>query len=379
MPAIPESEGRQPLVAPKHNEGGSTLNYLQLSTTSVPNFQIRLHKNDDDKSSKQVKVRTARKVTINKVTTQRTLTESCNIMKRFNSIVFALTAVCGFALSSYAQTDTILVNDTWADGNRTSTGPDGSGIDSQWFSSSGAALTVVPTAGPMRATIGAASLSEETYFASQTLAATGDELKFTWVYTPSTIAANTSQGFNLAVVNGATHVSADGSSPISQVYAGYAMYMNMAAPTFGNANAFALKEWNQGATAAALLSASGNWSTLLNGATLGNHGYDSGTTYTLVMTLTRNASSGLDITTTTTGGTVNGTGTETVSFTDTTPNTFTYDTFALRQTGSASGAAQVDTSLFKVEFLTAPVPEPTTLALAGLGILAFAGYRRMRR
>ena len=299
-------------------------------------------------------------------------------MKRFNSIVFALTAVCGFALSSYAQTDTILVNDTWADGNRTSTGPDGSGIDSQWFSSSGAALTV-PAAGDMRA-IPVTSLSEETYFASQTLAATGDELKFTWVYTPNgTIVANTSQGFNLAVVNGATHVSADGSSPISQVYAGYAMYMNMSSPNLGNGNPFPLKEWNLGATPGALLSSSGNWSTLANGATSGNHGYDSGTTYTLVMTLTRNASSGLDITTTTTGGTLNGTGTATVSFTDTTPNTFTYDTFALRQTAPSVGAAQVDTSQFEVEFLTAPVPEPTTLALAGLGILAFAGYRRMRR
>src|ERR1035437_5106052 len=148
-------------------------------------------------------------------------------MKYSNSIALALATVCGFALSSYAQTDTILVNDTWADGDRTSSGPDGSGIDSAWFSSSGAALTV-PAAGTMRATIGAGSLSETTYFTSQTLAATGDELKFTWLFTPSTInPTNTSQGFNLAVVNGATHLSADGASPASQVYAGYAMYMNM--------------------------------------------------------------------------------------------------------------------------------------------------------
>jgi hypothetical protein len=305
-------------------------------------------------------------------------------MKYSNSIALALAAVCGFALSSHAQTDTILVNDTWADGDRTSTGPDGSGIDSAWFSSTAASLTV-PAAGTMRAAVPAGSLSETTYFASQTLAATGDALKFTWVYTPSTIAANTSQAFNLAVVNGATHLAADG-SPASQVYAGYSMYMNMSSPNLGNGNPFALREWNLGATAGALLSASGNWgangtasATLANGATSGNTGYASGTAYTLVMTLTRNASSGLDITTTTTGGTLNGTGSATLSYTDTTPNTFTYDTFALRQSGSASGAAQVDTTLFKVEFLTAPVPEPTTFALAGLGLLGLAGYRRMRR
>jgi len=293
-------------------------------------------------------------------------------MKYSNSIVLALATVCGFVLSSHAQ---ILVNDTWADGDRTSSGPDGSGIDSAWFSSSGAALTV-PAAGTMRAAVPAGSLSETTYFASQTLAATGDALKFTWVYTPSTIAANTSQAFNLGVVNGATHLSSD-ASPSTQVYAGYAMIMNMSSPNLGNSNPYTLKEWNLGATPGNLLASGSNWATLLNGATTPNHGYDSGTTYTLVMTLTRNASSGLDITSTTTGGTLNGTGTATVSFTDTTPNTFTYDTFALRQTGSASGAAQVDTSLFKVEFIQ--VPEPATFALAGLGLLGLVFARRMRR
>src|ERR1035437_6449386 len=221
-------------------------------------------------------------------------------MKYSNSIALALATVCGFALSSYAQTDTILVNDTWADGDRTSTGPDGSGIDSAWFSSTAASLTV-PAAGTMRAAVPAGSLSETTYFASQTLANTGDALKFTWVYTPSTIASNTSQAFNLAVVNGATHLSADG-SPASQAYAGYSMYMNMSSPNLGNGNPYNLKEWNLGATAGALLSSSGNWASLANGGTSGNTGFASGSTYTLIMTLTRNASSGLDITSTMTGG-----------------------------------------------------------------------------
>jgi hypothetical protein len=297
-------------------------------------------------------------------------------MKKSYSIALAIAAVSGFALSSHA-TDTVIVNDTWADGDRTSSGPDGGGIDTPWYSSSAAALTV-PAPGTMRAAVPATSLSETTYFASQTLANTGDELMLTWTFSPTTIAANTSQAFNLAVVNGATHLSADGSSPASQVYAGYSMYMNMSSPNLGNANPFNLKEWNLGATPGALLSASGNWASLANGGTSGNTGFVSGSTYTLVMTLTRNASSGLDITSTMTGGSLNGTGSETISFTDTTPNTFTYDTFALRQTGSSSGAAQIDSSLFKVDFITA-TPEPTTFALAGLGLLGLAGYRRMRR
>ena len=301
-------------------------------------------------------------------------------MKHSNSIVFALTAACAFATSSYA-TDTILVNDIWADGNRTSTSPGG---DSAWFSSVGADLTV-PAAGDMRAAVPANSLSETTYFTSKTLANTGDELKFTWTFTPNgTLTANTSQAFNLAVVNGATHLSADGASPASQVYAGYAMFMNMAA-TLGNSNPYALKEWILGATAGNLLSSSGNWGangvsgTLVNGATSGNTGYAIGTPYTLVMTLTRNASSGLDIVTTTTGGSLNGTGSATDTYTDTSPNTFTYDTFALRQTGSPSGASQIDTSHFEVEFLTVDVPEPGTLTLAGLGLIGLVFARRMRQ
>jgi hypothetical protein len=305
-------------------------------------------------------------------------------MKRSNSIALALAAVCGFALSCYAQTDTIIVNDTWADGNRTSSGPDGGGIDAPWYSSSGAALTV-PAAGTMRAAVPAGSLSETTYYASQTLANTGDALKYTWVFTPSTLTQNGSQGFNLAVVNGATHLAADGASPASQVYAGYAMYMNLS-PLFANGSAFALREWNLGATAGALLSSSGNWgangtasANLANGAVNGNQGFDTGIPYTLVMTLTRNASSGLDIVSTMTGGNINGTVTVTDSITDASPNAFVYDTFALRQTGSASGAAQIDITQFKVEFLTTSVPEPTTLALAGFGLLGLAGYRRMRR
>ncbi len=154
------------------------------------------------------------------------------------------------------------------------------------------------------------------------------------------------------------------------------MFMNMSNPNLGNGNPFALREWIVGGPGA-LLSSSGNWGangasgTLANGAVSGNHGYDSGTSYTLVMTLTRNASSGLDIVSTMTGGTLDGDGTATLSYTDTTPNTFTYDTFALRQTGSASGAAQVDFTQFKVEFT--PAPEPSTLALVGLGLLGLAG------
>ena len=60
---------------------------------TVPNFQIRLHKKDGDKPWKRVSLKSPSKVTINKVTTQRTLSESCNIMKRLSFIAVGVTCL----------------------------------------------------------------------------------------------------------------------------------------------------------------------------------------------------------------------------------------------------------------------------------------------
>src|SRR4051794_21026970 len=182
-------------------------------------------------------------------------------MKRPDSILLLLAAICGVASSAHADT-TILVNDTWADGNRTSTGPDGGGIDSQWFGSS--ASLSVPGAGDLRGTIPAGSASWTTYLTAAaspiTLANPGDQLKVTWTFTPTGVnSGNASQAFNLALANSqsATRISSD-TSPGSAVYSGYSMFMNMG-QTLGNGNPFALREWILGATAGNFLSTSANW------------------------------------------------------------------------------------------------------------------------
>src|SRR4051794_35713015 len=154
------------------------------------------------------------------------------MMKRPDSmLLLLLAAICGAAASAHADT-TILVNDTWADGNRTSTGPDGGGIDSQWFGN-GASLSV-PAPGDLRGTIPTTSTSWTTYFTAAaspiTLANPGDQLKVTWTFTPTGVnATNSSQAFNLALANSqsATRVSGDTTSPSTAVYSGYSMFMNM--------------------------------------------------------------------------------------------------------------------------------------------------------
>ncbi len=118
--------------------------------------------------------------------------------------------------------------------------------------------------------------------------------------------------------------------------------MNMAT-TLGGTTPFQLMERSAPGTSSALLSSSSSWTGLANGAVNGHIGYASGTQYTFVMTLTRNASSGLDITVTVTGGSLNNTGSASVSFTDNTPNSFSFDTFALRPSSANDSAAQFDT------------------------------------
>ena len=300
-------------------------------------------------------------------------------MKHSKSIALVLAAICGCALSSHAQ---ILVNDTWADGNRTSSGPDGGGIDSPWyFAGTGASLTA--TVGNLNAVIPAGSASWVSYFAPDAspvnLAAAGDSLKISWNFTTGNIGSlNTSQNFRLALLDSPSGsiVSSD-VAPASGIYSGgYAMFMNMFT-TLGNANPFQLKKRSNFASSDQL-STSGNWGTALgNGATTGTHGYDSAMAYSYTLMLTRNALSGIDIVSTMVGGTLNGSGTATVSATDATPGTFTFDTFSIRPSSSSSTADALNFTQFKVEFT--PAPEPSVLALSGLGLVVLAGYRRLRK
>jgi pectate lyase len=270
----------------------------------------------------------------------------------------------------------VLINDTWQDSTRTDptaangysengTDADFDGdIESVWYftGSSGTSMTASP--GHLIATVGSGSSSATTYFTPESspvdLASAGDTLKITWVFTPSNVTTTgTSQNFRLAVVDSpsAARRTSDG-SPADSTYAGYAMFMNMAT-TLGNSAPFQLRARISPGTSAAFLSSSSSltWSALANGATSGNTGYASGTQYTFVMTFTRTATNGLDITATMTGGSLNNTGSASVSYSDSAPNSFVFDTFGLRPSSAADSASLFDTTLFEVEFIpgaTAP-------------------------
>jgi hypothetical protein len=320
---------------------------------------------------------------------------TCLSSARHSSAVRGFTSVFLFAVSvslllpatpTKAVTN-ILINDTWKDGtdsdpasptyaeNNGVIGNDADAdgdIESAWFQGGGGTLDPAAANGPLRGTVTTSSSSWTTFFTPEDtpvqLNATGDSVKVTWSFRVTTInASNTSQGFNFALVDSpsSSRVTANGST-IDGAYRGYRISANMA-PTLGNASPFQLRR--RSVSSGNLLSSSGNWTALGNGATTGNDGYDENTDYTLTWQITRRADNGLDIDAKIVGGTLDNDGTAQVTFTDATPvgddpitgpfGSYTYDTFALRpssggQTGGLT-ADTFDTTLFKVEFTTSAV------------------------
>ncbi len=287
----------------------------------------------------------------------------------------------------------VIVNDTWRDGidddpasptySEAGVDSDADGdLESAWYQGGDGTLNPVGLGGPERGMFSTptstSSASWTTYFTPEgseiNLANAGDKMTVTWVFTPNNVnSSNSSQNFRIAVVDApsASRLTANG-APGSAAYTGYGIFGNMA-QTLGNGNPFELRERVPGSSA--LLSSSGSWTSLANGANSGNTGYTSGTQYTFTMSLTRTALGELQIDTSITGGSLNNSGTASVSFLDTSPSGFQYDTFSLRPSGATTTAETFDTSLFRVEF--SQVPEPTSIALVGLGMLV-AGWSRRR-
>jgi hypothetical protein len=210
----------------------------------------------------------------------------------------------------------------------------------------------------------------------------GDQMKVTWVFQLTNVGANnTSQNFRIAAVDSpsASRISAN-AAPGSAAYTGYAIFANMSNGTLGNNNPFQLRE--RVVASSDLLSTSSNWGAngvanvgLANGATNGATGYAANTSYTYMMTFTRTALGELQVDASMVGGSLNNSGTASLSLVDASPNGFSFDTFVIRPSGATTTAELFDTSLFRVEF--SPVPEPASVALLLLGA-TWIGFVRRR-
>jgi hypothetical protein len=300
-------------------------------------------------------------------------------MKLFGA---ALAALCWTA----SVQATILVEDTWGDGNRTVTEPgfdaDNDGdTESAWFN--GGASTMTASAGNLKKDLTGSSANWTTYFAAEgsevNLANTGDKLRVTWTFSLTGVgAANTSQNFRMGIVNTpvASRLVADGSpagGTALNPYSGYAIFANMGVSPLGNTNPLQIRERIAQGGSSNILGTSSDWGNAgltgtLNGATTGNGGFVADTPYTLVWELTRNGA-GIDIDATLSGAGYNTSGSGTIDANDPDGNGFIFDTFNVRPSSEAGTASVFDSSLFRVEFIAA-VPEPTTFGLFGLSALA---------
>jgi len=164
--------------------------------------------------------------------------------------------------------------------------------------------------------------------------------------------------------------------------------MNMG--TLGNSSPFQLREWGN---VAGLVASAERSSALrqLGGRVaqhqrrnVGQYSFVDGQSYTLTMTFTRNQANpaSLDMQATLTGGSLNGTGSESVFQRHDTELIFVRHV-CFPPSGSGSTATQIDTTNFKVEFI--PVPEPASGALwifgsaAAFALLVFVAREAERR
>jgi hypothetical protein len=306
-------------------------------------------------------------------------------------------SVATAAILANAASAALIVNDTWQDGTRddpaspvySENGVDGDAdtdIESAWFQGGDGTLDPVVAGGPLRGAFSSgtstSSASWTTYFTPESseveLTNVGDQLKVTWVFTPTNVnASNGSQNLRIALVDSPEVNRVTEGAPGSGAYNGYGMFINFSETT-GRSTPFRLIE--RSGAGGSFLSSSGDWGTVADAAGFGNtaENYASGTEYTFIMTVTRAAGDLLDVEASMSGGNINGTGNVSVAATGLTPNngSFKFDTFGLRPSGATTTAEMFDTSLFRVEGPL--VPEPASVALLLMGGLAMLGIGRRR-
>jgi len=211
-------------------------------------------------------------------------------MKHLFCSFLVVATIIGLATPGHAV---VVLDDTWADGNRSNTSLP---TNAAWYASNGSALTA--TTGSMTLTLGSSAILAVSYFttnaANPVQLSVGDTLLTTITLTFNGVAAeNSSQGFRLGVYHfGSNRVSADFSSNSSQGAGvlGYALFQNMGV-AFNNATPMDIFA-RTNLTDSSLLGSTGDYVSLGTGPGTTNNfgGFANGTSYTLQYAFQRTAS-----------------------------------------------------------------------------------------
>ena len=296
--------------------------------------------------------------------------------------VVALAVLGGMALTSYSQ---VLLDDTWADGSRGETSlPTESAV---W---AGTPANVTMGTGSLRYAQSSGSEKLWTYFTadgSPVSLGVGEQLVATIKFAPKVaLYDNGSRSFRVGLFNDptdpqvASDVNSDGGgtgSPWTDS-TGYGVQIALSTGASASATPNVGKRTDQANSS--LMGSSGAWTFTSGGNPIVN---TLDTVYTMTLALDRTAADQMDFafTLSDSGGVIS-----TYSITDDPNGSATFGTGSIatdfdqlffRFSNNTSTADAIDFSEFKIEYF--PVPEPSTIALAGLMVLGLLGYRRARR
>lgn len=302
-------------------------------------------------------------------------------MKFPKAILIVLASVGSVAVSGYSQ---VLLNDTWADGSRSETSlPNESAV---WVSHP-AGVTVSPGSLLYDQTASSGSQKLWTYFTpdgSPISVGVGQQLITTIDFTPKVaLYDNSSRSFRFGLFNDPTDpqvledLNSDGGgtgAPWTDA-TGYGVQLALSTGVSASTDANVGKRTDQ--SNSSLMGSSGAWTFSSGGDPIVN---SLDTLYTMTFTLDRVAADQMNLTFSIadSGGVIS-----TYSVSDdpngsatlgTGPLATDFDQLFFRFSNNTSTADAIEFSRFKVEL----VPEPSTLALAGLMALGLVGYRRLR-
>jgi hypothetical protein len=296
-------------------------------------------------------------------------------MKHVKPLLLTL-ATFGFLFPASAA---ILLNDSWTDGSRNEQNLPG---ESAWYASTASSLTA--SSGSMLGIGTTSSRLWLTYFTPAGTPASlgiGEAIRATLTFTPTNVAAapSTTRGLRIGLYNfsaaGAVRQTADtfSTAAIGTNVPGYMLNMNFA-QTFTIDNPLQHMERTD-VPNANLMGSTAAYTSLGTGPSgvLNNPAFISGNPYTLEFSITRTGADSVNITTLFSGQSFS----VSLSTSDNSGANLNFDALAIRVNNVNDAAEFFNFSNLKVELL--PVPEPSTLALVGLGVLGWLARNRMRR